>query len=441
MTRPRVSAVRIVGCVTAIALLGACASSPTTDDSVPSLTNAAPVTTGVVSTTATSALAAPAPSTDAPAVDPPVENDNMPDEPIVDPDPIVIESISVEITSILTTSAVTDALAGPDGHLWVVTQGGRILDADDDARVVLDISERTSADGERGLLGATLDHERSVMWLHHTDATGDTVVAAYDLTRTNTGWSAVAGSRTDLVRIAQPYANHNGGDLALAPDGTLLIATGDGGSANDPLRVAHDLSSPLGKLLRLETGPDGHDNVTPADNPWVDSAEPLVFSTGLRNPWRIDIDPLNGDLWVADVGQNRREEINRVVASEGALAGSGVDFGWSSYEADLEMNGDTTDPESATTVWPIHTYDHDTSGCSISGGVVDRSTPGAGLWGWYVFADLCAGDIRALNHLTGDVITLGSVELPTSVARGPAGVLVVTAATGSVYRIDIVESR
>lgn len=429
---------RIVGLVAAIALLGACASPPSTGDSVSPPTDAAPVTTGVVSTT--SAPTAPAPTTDAPTSEPPVQNDE-PDEPRVDPDPIVIDSITVEITSILTTSAVTDALAGPDGHLWVVTQDGRILDADDDARVVLDISERTSADGERGLLGATLDHERSVMWLHHTDMAGDTVVTAYDLARTDTGWSAVTESRTDLVRITQPYANHNGGDLALAPDGTLLIATGDGGSANDPLRVAHDLSSPLGKVLRLETGPDGHDNITPADNPWVDSSEPLIFSTGLRNPWRIDIDPLNGDLWIADVGQNRREEINRVVASDGALAGSGVDFGWSSYEADLEMNGDTTAPASATTVWPIHTYDHDTSGCSISGGVVDRSTPNAGLWGWYVFADLCAGDIRALNHVTGDVITLGSVELPTSVARGPAGALVVTTATGSVYRIDVIESR
>lgn len=440
MTRPRVFVVRIVGWVAALALLGACASPPSTDDSVSSAGNAAPVTTGVVPSTATSAPTTPTPTTGAPTTEPPVEND-APDELLVDPDPVVIDSITVEITSILATSAVTDALAGPDGHLWVVTQNGRILDADDDARVVLDISERTSADGERGLLGAALDQERGVMWLHHTDTTGDTVVAAYDLTRTATGWSAVAESRTDLVHIVQPYANHNGGDLALAPDGTLLIATGDGGSANDPLRVAHDLSSPLGKLLRLETGPDGHDTVTPADNPWVDSAEPLVFSTGLRNPWRIDIDPLNGDLWIADVGQNRREEINRVVASDGALAGSGVDFGWSSHEADLEMNGDTTAPESATTVWPIHTYDHDTSGCSISGGVVDRSTPNAGLWGWYVFADLCAGDIRALNHLTGDVITLGSVELPTSVARGPAGALVVTTATGSVYRINIVESR
>ena len=440
MTRPRVFVVRIVGWVAALALLGACDSPPSTDDSVSSAGNAAPVTTGVVPSTATSAPTTPTPTTGAPTTEPPVEND-APDELLVDPDPVVIDSITVEITSILATSAVTDALAGPDGHLWVVTQNGRILDADDDARVVLDISERTSADGERGLLGAALDQERGVMWLHHTDTTGDTVVAAYDLIRTATGWSAVAESRTDLVHIVQPYANHNGGDLALAPDGTLLIATGDGGSANDPLRVAHDLSSPLGKLLRLETGPDGHDTVTPADNPWVDSAEPLVFSTGLRNPWRIDIDPLNGDLWIADVGQNRREEINRVVASDGALAGSGVDFGWSSHEADLEMNGDTTAPESATTVWPIHTYDHDTSGCSISGGVVDRSAPNAGLWGWYVFADLCAGDIRALNHLTGDVITLGSVELPTSVARGPAGALVVTTATGSVYRINIVESR
>ena len=148
--------VRIVGLVAAIALLGACASPPSTGDSVSPPTDAAPVTTGVVSTT--SAPTAPAPTTDAATSEPPVQNDE-PDEPLVDPDPIVIESITVDITSILTTSAVTDALAGPDGHLWVVTQDGRILDADDDARVVLDISERTSADGERGLLGATLDRE------------------------------------------------------------------------------------------------------------------------------------------------------------------------------------------------------------------------------------------------------------------------------------------
>ncbi|MDA2959167.1 MAG: PQQ-dependent sugar dehydrogenase [Actinomycetota bacterium] len=426
---------RIAALCVPTALVAGCGPSSSAPDEDSSPTTTVAIVDMPPSTVAPST----APSTT--ALSPSADTPPTTDVPTRDPRPVAIAAPTVTITEIIRTAAVTDALAGPDGHLWVVTQDGQILDVDDDGRAVLDIGDLTKADGERGLLGVEIDDMRSVLWAHHTladgDRAGDTVVAAYDLATTTDGWSVDPATRTELAHIAQPYANHNGGDLARAPDGTLLIATGDGGSAGDPLRVSQRLDSPLGKILRIDPGSDGRQALVPDDNPWPTGAEPTVFATGLRNPWRIDIDPLTGDLWVADVGQNLREEINRVPAPDNGVAGSGADFGWSRYEADLDFNADTSAPQGTETVWPVHHYDHGSAGCSISGGVVDR---GPGLWGWYVFADLCAGEVRAFNHVSGDVLVLGRVDVPTSVARGPNNTLIVTAGDGAVYRVDIAPS-
>ena len=161
-----------------------------------------------------------------------------------------------------------------------------------------------------------------------------------------------------LLEIEQPYANHNGGDLTFGPDGMLYIGMGDGGSGGDPERRATDLSSLLGKLLRIDpTLADGQAYTVPADNPFVgqEGAAPEIWSSGLRNPWRFSFDRETGDLWIADVGQNAIEEIDVAPASGGVDAGKGLSFGWSAFEGTERFNDDV--PADGH-VPPIHTYTH-----------------------------------------------------------------------------------
>ena len=198
-----------------------------------------------------------------------------------------------------------------------------------------------------------------------------------------------------LLQIDQPYPNHNGGDLALGPDGMLYVAMGDGGSGGDPERRASDPTNLLGKLLRIDPAPSGDAAYSiPADNPFATGSmgdvagAPEVWAWGLRNPWRIAFDPATAELWIADVGQNRIEEIDAVGPTADHPAGWGTNFGWSAFEGNDRFNDDVADP--GNLVFPVWTYTHD-EGCSISGGAVYRGTVIAGLAPAYVYSDYCAG--------------------------------------------------
>lgn len=332
---------------------------------------------------------------------------------------------------------LTDATVDPSGEqLIVVEQRGRVIGLSEAGPVtILDLTDRTAADGERGLLGATYTADGTWLVVNLTSTTsgqeGDTVVTAFPVT--DDGSVDEQGEQI-LLTVDQPYANHNGGDLFALEDSTLLVATGDGGSGGDPERVAHRLDQLLGKILRINTpGVDG----LPADNPWIDQpdARGEIWSSGLRNPWKIDVDPLSGDLWVADVGQNLIEEISRVPANSTSVGGAGVDFGWSSFEGDAVFNDDVEPDPRTTVVAPIHVYEHGDAGCSISGGMMYRGSAIPNLWGWFVFADFCAGDIRALDPSTGEVVSLGNVTQPTAVVRGIGGEPVIVTATGQVISV------
>ena len=333
--------------------------------------------------------------------------------------------------------ALTDALVDPTGtRLLVVEQAGRILDVTDgNAATLLDITDRTAAEGERGALGATFSRNGQWIIVNYTsnrdDTKGNTVVAAYPVRAD--GAIDPAQERV-LLTVDQPYANHNGGDLITLNDGTVLVAMGDGGSGGDPDRVAHRLDSPLGKILRI----DGPDVSGIADsNPFVDvdDVRADIWSSGLRNPWRIDVDPSTGDLWVADVGQNDFEEISVARAGDGIAGGAAIDFGWSTAEGNTPFNDDVSPDPRTTVVEPVHVYAHGADGCSISGGMLYRASAIESLWGWYVFADFCVGEIRALNPTTGDVVELGNVEQPTGVVRGIGGEPVIVSATGRVVSV------
>jgi glucose/arabinose dehydrogenase len=364
----------------------------------------------------------------------------VPQEQVRDPDPapgrpqVSIEPVDLEVLE--PVAALTDVLAAPDGSgLWIIEQRGLIRRLGTAGEpVVLDITDRTTADGERGLLGVVLvDDGRRIVVDYTAAESGDTVIEMFDIGPDGT---AVQDSGTLLLRIAQPFANHNGGDLEALDDGTILVATGDGGSAGDPGRVAHRLDDPLGKILRLApvTDPAGR---VPADNPWVDSgdADPLVWASGLRNPWRIDVDPLTGDLWVADVGQAALEEVSVAEAGDAVVGGAGADFGWSAREGDEAYNIDVTPDPRTIPVEPVHTYPHEDGECSITGGVVYRGSAVPGLWGWYVFADHCSGRVRALDRRRGEVVDLGVVERPTAIERGPGGEVFVATGGGEVFSV------
>lgn len=286
--------------------------------------------------------------------------------------------------------------AANDGteRLFVVEQGGaiRYIDRDGEVQPFLDIGDRTEASGEQGLLGLAFHPDFSGngrFFVNYTDLEGDTVIAGYT---SPDGRTADAASERVLLRIDQPYANHNGGDLAFGPDGYLYIATGDGGSAGDPLDNGQNPDALLGKLLRIDVDArDAGEYGIPRDNPLVDTAgaRPEIWALGLRNPWQFSFDRATDDLWIADVGQGEFEEINREPAgSEG-----GANYGWRVVEGGVCYLDPDCDLESFES--PVATYSHDL-GCSVTGGYVYRGTEFPKLNGAYVTGDYCSGNMWAL---------------------------------------------
>jgi glucose/arabinose dehydrogenase len=331
-------------------------------------------------------------------------------------------------------SAVDIAWRPDDPAPYVVQQGGTVVQVRPDGtqHVVLDVSDVVTAGGEQGLLGLTFTAGGDVAYVDFTDTDGNTNVAA--LTVLDDGTLQRDSLRT-LIVIDQPYRNHNGGDVAIGPDGMLYIGMGDGGSGGDPERRALDLTSLLGKLLRIDPEPSADLGYTiPPDNPYVasdvDGARGEIWSIGLRNPWRYSFDTLTGDLWIADVGQSATEEIDVAAATDGVGAGKGVDFGWSAYEGDDVFNSDQSAPDHHP---PVHTYSHGDR-CSISGGVRARGAGAGSLDGWYVFADYCSGEVLALPVSgEGEAITVGD---ETPLATGTAVTAVRGAPDGTIWVLD-----
>lgn len=297
-----------------------------------------------------------------------------------------------------------DGLEGPlllthagdgSGRSFVVEQGGTIRTVQNgqvEPEPFLDISAKTEAGGERGLLGLAFhpDFERNGrFFVNYTDLAGDTIVAAYSAD----GDRGDPGSERVLLKIDQPYANHNGGHLAFGPDGYLYIASGDGGSAGDPQENGQDRDSLLGKLLRIDVD-GGEPYGIPRDNPFADGIDgaPEVWAYGLRNPWRFSFDEDDEALWIADVGQGELEEINRVPDDEG-----GLNYGWNEMEGSRCFEND--DCDAAGTVSPVTEYEHDL-GCSVTGGFVYRGAEFPQLNGAYFFADYCSGNIWAIDSAT-----------------------------------------
>jgi len=328
-----------------------------------------------------------------------------------------------------------------DDFFYVVSRNGTIERwSRTGARIdtVLDISDATTGEGERGLLGLAFRRINATWtaFIHFTNADGSTVIAQYSVAPDGAFVQDVSPTGQILLTIPQPFANHNGGALAVGPDNMLYIGTGDGGSAGDPERTALNTTSLLGKILRIDPTDKGYD--IPSNNPYteVKDAKPEIWSIGLRNPWRINFDSF-GNLWVADVGQNKWEEVSVAAASASTPGGRGVSFGWSAYEADERFN---TDVDSPNHVPPIYKYSHDDGRCSISGSAVATNSSAPGRAGWYFFGDYCSGEVTALlSDGTRTVVTeTVAADLSSiSAVRATSSALYVLSLAGDVRVITV----
>ncbi len=319
---------------------------------------------------------------------------------------------------------------------YIVSRPGRILRWEYNTKkvsTVLNISSLTTNGSERGLLG--LAFRGDFAYINYTNTNGHTVIAEYAV---NKSGIFRASSRRELITIQQPYANHNGGHIVTGPDNMLYIGMGDGGSGGDPERNALNTSSLLGKMLRIDpTRTSSKPYTIPADNPFVGvkGARPEIWSIGLRNPWRFSFDD-DKNLWVADVGQNKWEEINLAQAKNALSGGRGSNFGWSAYEGKHRFNTDQTAPAS---VMPIYEYAHGPEGCSVSGGVrVSKTHPIVALRDKYLFSDFCSGVLKGLQLQgtklirSSDLVKkLGSVVAVQQTSRG----IYVLTFDGKIYSI------
>ncbi len=286
------------------------------------------------------------------------------------------------------------------GRLFVVEQPGRIQIIENGQVLdtpFLDIESRVKSGGEQGLLSVAFPPDYSskdYFYVNYTsNPDGTTVISRFYLSDTN---QADAGSEDILLTINQPYANHNGGQMAFSPnDGYLYIGLGDGGSGGDPMKNAQNLSTLLGKILRIDTESGEFPYRIPDDNPFVDKegAMPEIWALGLRNPWRFSFDLETGDLYIGDVGENLREEID----FQSAASPGGANYGWNILEGSLcyEPPSGCSPPVDYSP--PVAEYSHK-DGCSVTGGFVYRGDLYPTMEGIYFYGDFCFGSIWGLRQ-------------------------------------------
>jgi glucose/arabinose dehydrogenase len=334
--------------------------------------------------------------------------------------------------------------AGDDsGRLFVVEQGGKIWIVRDGTRLntpFMDVSGIISQDAvsnrgytERGLLGLAFHPafaENGVFFINYTDRTGASVVARYRVSPRNPD-AADADSGVILMRIDQPFPNHNGGHMAFGHDGYLYVSIGDGGSAADPLGHGQNLNSLLGAILRIDVDVEDALYRVPDDNPFIgqSGARQEIWAYGARNIWRFSFDRMTGDMFAADVGQAQWEEVNLIPAGMG-----GVNLGWNVYEGNRPFSGA---PGSPTMMMPILTYSH-SMGISVTGGYVYRGEAIPDWRGVYLYGDFGSGIVWGGTQ-NADASWTATVLVDTpytisSFGEDQAGEVYLIDYTGAIYR-------
>ncbi|GIU94665.1 MAG: glucose dehydrogenase [Gaiellaceae bacterium] len=295
-----------------------------------------------------------------------------------------------------------------------IVQNGRLRPG-----VFLDLRGRVVSGGEQGLLGLAFDPRYArnrFVYVNFTDRDGHTRIVRF---RTN-GVRALPRTARLLLRVEQPFANHNGGHLAFGPDGRLWIGLGDGGSGGDPRGYAQNMGSPLGKMLRLDVRRPG--------------SAPEIVGLGLRNPWRYSFDRATGHLYIGDVGQGAVEEVNVTPRSELSRL---QNYGWNLYEGSRRYSGG--EPGPGRLVFPVFEYGHD-RGCSVTGGVVYRGRARPGERGRYLVGDYCSGTVWSLRVADGQArdVRVEPFRVPslTSFGEDAAGEVYATSHDGVVFRLS-----
>ncbi len=339
------------------------------------------------------------------------------------PAPAPSNSLTLQPVATSTVFSSPLFLTAPIGNtsetrLFIVEQGGliRIVDSASGALIgtFLDISSRVLSGGERGLLGMAFDPDYTAngfFYVYYTAratgtiADGDIVIARY---QANPPSANIAGSTETLLKtIPHPTnANHNGGMLAFGPDRCLFAGVGDGGGAGDPANNAQTKTVLLGKILRLNPLTGNPCALGGVNNPFVlPGGAPEVWSFGLRNPYRFSFDRTTGDLYIGDVGQSLREEVDVAqVTQQAPNAGKGINYGWRIMEGFLCFDPPSGCNTAGLTL-PILDYTHDDGACSIIGGYVYRGTKTTAVTGTYFYGDLCAGFVRSFQQQNGQLGT------------------------------------
>jgi hypothetical protein len=354
--------------------------------------------------------------------------------------------------------AVSAITHGGDARLFVsqlpgtirVVSGGSVLPTP-----FLDIQSRVASGGERGLLSAAFHPKfpaKPYFYVNYTSvadaglgiAEGDTIIARFRLSESDPN-VADPNSGVTLLHIAQPFANHNGGQIKFGPDGYLYIAMGDGGAGGDPACRAQRHDTLLGKMLRIDIE-QGFDSPPyygiPPTNPFVGPGDPPdeVWALGLRNPWRFSFDRSTGDLFIGDVGQSQWEE----VSFQAAGTPGGRNFGWNAMEGSACFDNSGTGcpsyvPKCGSTALtlPIIEYSHDL-GCSITSGYRYRGSALPGLAGAFVYADFCSGRIWGARESSGGWTARLMVDTPyfiSTFGQDVNGELYVGTLIGSIFRV------
>lgn len=306
--------------------------------------------------------------------------------------------------------------------------GSRVTD-----EVVIDLRTDTADDGDGGLLVAAYDPSGAWLYLFRSTPEGDDVLTAHRLA--DDGRPAARGR--EVLHVPRPPSKqHHGGAMAFGTDGLLYLGLGDGGGIGDPRENAQDSSSLLGKVLRIRPTPGGaRPYSVPDDNPFTGRYgwRPEIWALGVRNPFRLSVDPATGALWLGDVGQSCWEEINRL-----ADADAGANLGWDRLEGDADFEGGTV---TGRYLSPVVVHGHPEGWCAIVTGYVPRQAPVTPLDGRLLYADYCAGRLLALDVDAAPddpdrVTSVGpKVEGPVAIVPGPAGAPWVLTLDGTILEL------
>jgi glucose/arabinose dehydrogenase len=352
---------------------------PSTDEDPPETdptttpVSAIPTTEGATSTPSATSTTSTTTTTTLPP-DPPPPNESFADVPL-------------DLETVVDIEMPTAVAWRPDDPaMFIATQTGQVHRVGDELALTVDLSAQTApveSGSERGLLGLAFDPRNSRMYLNYTDLDNNTRVISFELDENAV---AIPDSRREILLIEQPGLGHNGGRLVFDGDGNLYIGSGDGGGSNG--RDAQDTTKLLGVILRVVPTLDGQSYHIPADNPFVDGTadRPEVWARGLRNPWTFSLDDETGDMWIGDVGNQRREEIDLMPGGT-----SGLNFGWYWFEGSLQRFSEF--PEGLT--HPVYDYPR-SDGVGVMGGYVYRGHAIPELRGAYLFGDL-GGPIWAIG--------------------------------------------